>query len=507
MTSIQSTTDYFTPEADTPVASVGESNDQALLSPFDGLDSNPVLSPSNEGEVAPTVFDRISSPKALFSDFQAQGVDLSSQSPRPTVNPEVPLVPNRSTHGIAQQDGTPKHGEGVISVIHRELVLDKTAQSNALPFVLQGYGAWINRVALDPLKLTSISRNFVCSHFGDGDESRWILALLANIGSRIGSVELVEGKPDFMLSMLQTAVRRRLETANNGRITLVKALDSAVEAMMIHFHVSPISDTMTLMYEAAPIFGQLCSDPPGTPINLLSLLQQPLGSLWHYAFIDILFGVTTDTPTLFRYEASIASYQHPNLYRESQGDSMIQWLRGVPSQLILAFAHMRSIREDGRTPDESTVTLLERAIHELPPFNGSSSDRFLAVMRSVVQECWKQAAFIYLYMGVCGESSDTPRVKNVFQRYMRLLNGTKPGRLPDEFLIVTLQLISPAAQRQRDREVLKQRALKLYTRDRTHLATTFILFVMGDVWTRADAEGRPIMWSDVAVSRKRLLGA
>ncbi|KAH7345547.1 hypothetical protein B0J17DRAFT_42801 [Rhizoctonia solani] len=277
--------------------------------------------------------------------------------------------------------------------------------------------------------------------------------------------------------------------------------------MLIHFHASPFSETVTLRQEAAPLFRQLCSDPPEAPIDLYSLLQHPLGCLWRYAYIDILFSVTSDMPTLFRYEVSIPSIQRSNTYGASQGDGIIQWLHGIPNQLVLLFAHMKSLQGDGLTPDGDTVVSLERAIHELPPFDGSSSDRFLAIIRSVVQECWRQAALIYLYMAVCGDSSDTPRVKEAFRRHMRLLNGTTPGRLPDEFLLVTLQLISPAAQRQRDREVLKQRTLGLYTRDRTHVATSSFLFVMGDIWARADAEDRPIMWSDVAVSQKRLLGA
>ncbi|KAH7334167.1 hypothetical protein B0J17DRAFT_675610, partial [Rhizoctonia solani] len=124
-------------------------------------------------------------------------------------------------------------------------------------------------------------------------------------------------------------------------------------------------------------------------------------------------------------------------------------------------------------------------------------------MRFVVQECWRQAAFIYLYMAVCGDPSDTPRVQQAFRHYIRLLNGTKPGRLPDEFLILTLQLIYPAAQRSRDREVIKQR---VFSRDRTHVTTTFILSIMDNVWGRSDAEGRPIVWSDVAASQREAFG-
>ncbi|CAE6523107.1 unnamed protein product, partial [Rhizoctonia solani] len=104
-----------------------------------------------------------------------------------------------------------EYPEGVVSVIHPELVLDKTVESNALPFVLQSYATWIRRVAFEPKKIMHASREFVCSHFGDGDQSRWIIGLLANVGSRIGSVDVMESKPAQMISLLQDAVQRRLE--------------------------------------------------------------------------------------------------------------------------------------------------------------------------------------------------------------------------------------------------------------------------------------------------------
>lgn len=450
----------------------------------------------------------------LATSAAKPGLNLATppQRPQTTTNPSVPLVSSWSLVDTETRDGSRTNDDGgrerAVSVIRRELVLDRTAESNALPFVLQGFGAWIGRLALDPVKLSGIVRNFVCSHFGDGDESRWIIGLLANVGSRVGSVEFVEGRSNYMISMLQTAVRRRLGTSNARRHTLIQALSSAIEAIIMQFYASPLSEAMTLMYESAPIFRQLCSDAPDAPVNLLSLLRDPQGCLWHFAYIDIIFSVLTDMPTLCQYEVTIPGSQPFPLYRlaQSQGDSVIQWLHGVPNQLVLTFAHMNSIRGDGFTPDAGVVASLERAIREIPPFSGSSSDRFLTIMRSIVQECWRQAALIYLYMAVCGEPSDTPRVKEACRRYMQLLNGTKPGRSPDEFLILTLQLISPAVQRPRDREVLKQRALGLYTRDRTHISTTFITFVMADVWARADAEKRPVIWSDVATSRRKLLG-
>ncbi|KAH7339130.1 hypothetical protein B0J17DRAFT_402559 [Rhizoctonia solani] len=234
-----------------------------------------------------------------------------------------------------------------------------------------------------------------------------------------------------------------------------------------------------------------------------------MGRLWHFVELDILFSVSSDMPMLFRYEVDIPHSQSSDPSQSVaaiQSEGIVPWLHGVPNQIVLLLTKMKAIREDGLTPNGKTVAALERDIRDFQPYSGSSSERFLAVMRFVVQECWRQAAYIYLYMAVCGDPSDTPRVKEAFKRYMKLLKGTRPGRLPDEFLIVTFQVTSLAAQRQHDREIIRQRALGLYTRDLTRIATVFITPLMDDVWARADADGRPVMWSDVTVSRNQLLG-
>ncbi|CAE6507740.1 unnamed protein product [Rhizoctonia solani] len=109
-------------------------------------------------------------------------------------------------------------------------------------------------------------------------------------------------------------------------------------------------------------------------------------------------------------------------------------------------------------------------------------------------------------MGVCGDPSDASRVVEAFKRFIKLLNGTRPGRLPDEILTPSLIIVAPAAQRIRDREVIRQRAVRLRQHGQTFPSNDSILRIIEDYWARADAEGRPIMWSDIAVSRARVLG-
>ncbi|KAH7311793.1 hypothetical protein B0J17DRAFT_381470 [Rhizoctonia solani] len=284
-------------------------------------------------------------------------------------DPGTSLVSSRSAPDTEHQDDVTTHEdnnlEGVVSAICRQPVLDRTAESNALPFVLQGYATWISRMSLEPLKLTSIARHFVYSHFGDGEPSRWIIGLLANIGSRMGS-ELAEASPNPLLSALQSAVRRRLGAVkshpNATRPELANALDSALETLTMHFYASPASEVMIIRYEAAPIFQRLCPEPVGAPIDLSSLLQHPLGCLRHYAYIDILFNVVMDIPTLFRYEVAIPSVQHYPPASAVQGVDILQWRLGMPNQLLLVFAKMSSTRSDGSTINAETITSFERNI-------------------------------------------------------------------------------------------------------------------------------------------------
>ncbi|CAE6460694.1 unnamed protein product [Rhizoctonia solani] len=454
---------------------------------------------------------------ALFSLGSTSDVNLSPRSAHPSANPNISSVSVETR----KQDNVRLHECDVpqesVAVIRPELVLDRTTESNSLTFVLHGYAALVSRMALEPQKLMSSAREFVFRYFEDGNESRCIVGLLANLGSRIATVGVMEGGRNLepLISALNSTVQWQLDTIksrpNSTGPELIKALDYALEVQALHIYADSPAGAKNFGRGSAVIFRQLCSEPLNEPIDLSALLQHPVRCLRHYAGASVFLDVLSDFPTLFRFKLPVPGSQYPN-NRSSplpiQEDGFVQWVYGVPNQILLLLATMKMMKQDKFVPNKEMVALLEQDIRNVPPFSGSSSDRFLAVMRSVVQECWRQAAFVYLYMAVCEDSSDTPRVKEAFKRFMRLLDGTRPGRLPDEFLTSPLVIVSPAAQGVRDREVIKQRAVRLHRNGRT-FSTNHNLSILGtieDYWARADAEGRPVLWSDVAVSRRKVMG-
>ncbi|KDN33082.1 hypothetical protein RSAG8_13829, partial [Rhizoctonia solani AG-8 WAC10335] len=83
-----------------------------------------------------------------------------------------------------------------------------------------------------------------------------------------------------------------------------------------------------------------------------------------------------------------------------------RWVYGVPDRLIILFARMNALLEEfGSGVDPRVIRELEAEIKEVKAIVMVSTDPSLAVGRLVVQECWRQAGYMYLYMGLCGADS------------------------------------------------------------------------------------------------------
>ncbi|KAH7311788.1 hypothetical protein B0J17DRAFT_711288 [Rhizoctonia solani] len=310
--------------------------------------------------------------------------------------------------------------EGVVVIISRLPQLDPNIVSNALPFLLQTYAAWINHRTFEPLRMAKVARDFVFTHFEGGEEPRLALTLLVNIGGKL-------------------AKTNRSVTSNVWKNEAIKALEATLE------------------------------------VN-----------------VYIVFGLATGFPQLFQYETrpSIKQPAHPPT-SEIQIESGAQRWDGYPDRLIILFARI--------------VSELEGEIHDFQPFQSSSNESALTIIRLMVQECWRQVAYIYLYMAFCGESSQGIRVRAAMKQLMNLVNGTKPGHFPDEFLKTVLTMAAPAARRRCDRKTIVKRQIGQFANS-PEGGTAEHLPIIRDYWARADAELRPVVWSDVAISRSRVLG-
>ncbi|CAE6396988.1 unnamed protein product, partial [Rhizoctonia solani] len=194
------------------------SNMWASSSSFNTIDNYTAIPTQNLSVAKPLTTGQASLLEALFSLGQPSDINSPPQRLQlPTSllpDPSTHLISSWPTHTTERQDDVATNDdevpEGAVGIIRRQPVLDKTLESNASPFVLQSYATWIQRLALEPVQMMRIARNVVLSLFEGGEHSRWTIVLLANIGSRIGSMEFVEARPYSLVSMLQKAVRQQI---------------------------------------------------------------------------------------------------------------------------------------------------------------------------------------------------------------------------------------------------------------------------------------------------------
>ncbi|KAB5590666.1 Fungal-specific transcription factor domain containing protein [Ceratobasidium theobromae] len=393
--------------------------------------------------------------------------------------------------------------EGVKQVIYGTLMLSADAEGNELPFVLESYAMWVNQTAFEPRKAAHGARELIVNQFNDS-ESRWTITTLANIVRALSTGAMWDGGQSSSyyskISALQDHVVQQVATADRVMGSMGQGdLCHALKAMGNIMEASEAQDNERthLMQTAAPLFRRLCSDLPDKPIHLQSLLLQPILSLRHYAIVDIFSSISAGRAMFFRYDTSYDPSLDPSAIF-FQGDVGLQWLHGIPGQIVIVFARINAMREQG-TQDPRALAELEGIVKNLVPIPSVSSDSFLTVARLMVQECWRQVALIFLYMGLFGVNADDPRVKRAFSRFMKLLNGVKPGHTPDSFLVLNFVIAGVAARQDADRNVIRRRLLNnerfRYRYPGAKEGTTMLLLEC--VWLRADRDGRPAVWGDL----------
>jgi hypothetical protein len=102
----------------------------------------------------------------------------------------------------------------------------------------------------------------------------------------------------------------------------------------------------------------------------------------------------------FRYDLNFLSPQVEELIKREQGIGLC-WVYGVPNHLLFIIARMNMILEDyGSAVDRKTVEEIENAIETCTTLlpSGTTADPVLNMGRIMVQESWKLAAYVYLYM-------------------------------------------------------------------------------------------------------------
>ncbi|KAF8729315.1 hypothetical protein RHS02_07837, partial [Rhizoctonia solani] len=432
---------------------------------------------------------------------------LGSNSYRPIASAHTPRIDNH------EEDD--KDIEGIGQIICRTPArLDPMVDSNSLMFVLHSYSQWMSLAVFDPLKAATKTYEDITSRFSECPTTRRRLVLVSGVMSKLIKSWSLDEVGKRMLSSLRDQIWQNVRgyrvqqlPSSEERKRATTALDQVIELLSIHVVASPLAYTLRLLQSAAPVFLSACI--PNHPPNMLEILLEAELNLRYFVAADVATSITTGRPLLCRYYIPW-SLELCNEFTQRRGAQGTRWMVGLPDQLIMLFAYMNGLREDaiaaGTRVDPKIVEQIEEDMKNMviPPWEGK--DPSLAIGRLVVQECWREAVFIYLYMAVCGADALDPRVEKAQRGFMKLAKAIKPGRNPDVFLATPMIIVGVATTKSRHRQTITSRILSLPEFTNPNAAMNNSLLMLNDIWARTEAEVRAAQWEDLREACRRVTG-
>jgi hypothetical protein len=164
---------------------------------------------------------------------------------------------------------------------------------------------------------------------------------------------------------------------------------------LLHSRTRPLAAVIKLLDHISPILRCACLDLPGRPINLANIMLGPVMSLRYFVCLDIFNSVLSGRPSCFQYEVSFSL----DLCDQLHSCRGFQSIDGIPDQFTLFFAWINSLCEvPGASSDPGLIGWIEGILPRIRVGSAQTGDPLLRLGRMAVQECWRFAAYIYLYM-------------------------------------------------------------------------------------------------------------
>ncbi|CUA73538.1 Transmembrane protein 184 homolog DDB_G0276041 [Dictyostelium discoideum] [Rhizoctonia solani] len=204
-----------------------------------------------------------------------------------------------------------------------------------------------------------------------------------------------------------------------------------------------ISDDPTLLVEQGRN-GLLC-------ISLPAVLISHHGELGRFVFQDIMCSLVLGLPTLAEYDST----GFPIVPGSDLAPDGIHGVHGVPMEMIVNISEVHNWRAQRKVADWTelemrtwTWTWSQRDIQ--------SEESAVMVHRVAIQEAWRHATLIYIYMGMCGVTSDDRRVQASVNQIVKLM-GVVGNTLMDVHFSALTIVAGIAAQNELQRALILQK--------------------------------------------------
>ncbi|KAG9088556.1 hypothetical protein FRC07_012516, partial [Ceratobasidium sp. 392] len=235
-------------------------------------------------------------------------------------------------------------------------------------------------------------------------------------------------------------------------------LSEKLELTLFKLRTTNSLNTYQLLQSQAQAFLQIVfSDPAfwpnvyydSTRVSLAHVLGSTRYEITHFALLDMMCSMAYGLPQVIEYDTSgppLEANFHP-----------IEWVHGCPVELQMIIVKINSLCNWNRIGPAPSWQSVEQELLSWAPLVSKlqEEDSWKPIARLAVRESWRHALLIYLYMAVCGTTSDDPRVASSVKQVFQIIDTVKHKPQPIANLHISMQYLIAGAYTPNE----KQRAI------------------------------------------------
>ncbi|CAE6455533.1 unnamed protein product [Rhizoctonia solani] len=286
-------------------------------------------------------------------------------------------------------------------------------------------------------------------------------------------------------------------------------LGGLIELAFLQFIVLGTAAGYTTLRLALPTFLRLVSDDPNLCveqkhngllcISLPGVLSSSRVDIRRFVFHDIMYSLVLGLPTLADYDSA----GFPIVPGSNNSIDWVHGVQGVPVEMIVNIAEVHNWRNQAKGADWRVLEM-RSLVWMWNQSDVQSDESVQMVYRVAIQEAWRHATLIYIYMGVCGVNSHDARVQASVHQIVKLMRAVGDTHLDVHFSIPSV-IAGLAARFEPQRALILQ---KLKTFDGLRL---WILrgrdfaCILEQLWHGAAVDGAAVGWDEYVQARCEVL--
>ncbi|CEL54148.1 hypothetical protein RSOLAG1IB_06859 [Rhizoctonia solani AG-1 IB] len=376
----------------------------------------------------------------------------------------------------------------------------------SIRYVLSLYERVLDSVYFKPKDHeVTLVRNMVVTRIQASSIARCTVLLAAKMAESMLNGNSSDTRTTFRNSVHRfEAQLRTVKSKHPNPIEIRYLLSGFLEVAFLKMRVSNGYNTYLLLRNAAPTFleivysdSNLWPDPNGPPMVCMSkVISSTRFELGHFVLTDVLCSMAYGVPQVVDYETTTRTRSaeiHP-----------IEWIHCCPHEFQICIAEMNRRCATSYVAPDWHVIEHRLLSYKVPLIPMDHAESWKTIARVAVVESWRQTLLIYLYMAVCGVSSDDTRVQSAVRQTFQLFEVVKRQEPPKVNVHFMFQyLIAGACTRsEKQRALARERLLDSFDNECWILPGCEMVPVLDHLWHGAAANGQPVRWSDYIMSRQ-----